>query len=76
MTQRDVTALKLRARLAEDFEDGIALGVVRVLRWLYPPHWFWAWFCKRWVGHDCDKQPLTCRAEFLFRTPGWMWLDV
>jgi hypothetical protein len=61
---------------ARYFSDGPLIRVVHIVRWLYPPWWFWNWFCGRWIGHDCDTQPITCRVEWLFRTPGWLWLDV
>lgn len=64
-----------REPLWDDF-DGYVVVIVRVVRWLYPGWWFWHWFYARWVGHDCDSQPITCRAEFLFRLPHWVWLDV
>jgi len=58
------------------FPESLPYRLVRVIRWAYPPWWFWHWFVRRWVGHDCDTQPITCRSEWLFRTPSWMWLDV
>jgi hypothetical protein len=66
----------VRREIAESYDDGLLVGIVRTIRWLYPPWWFWRGFVTRWMRHDCDKQPITCRAEILFRTPGWMWLDV
>lgn len=51
-------------------------AVGRGLRWLYPPWWFYYWFVPRWIGHDCDRQPVTCRMEWLFRLPSWVWLDL
>lgn len=48
--------------------------LVRVLRWSWPGWWFYYWFVRRWIRHDCDRQPITCRLE-VFTRCDW-WLDV
>lgn len=42
----------------------------RAAKWLLPTYWIFRVVTPRWIRHDCKKQPVLCRLEFV---TGWDW---